>query len=440
MSTFIVGIDFGTAWTKAAVRELAGPSAKPEPVVLNENATGAAKYLLSSQSRDWDSKDPPKVKLLEDSSLAMNVETAALQEAVQATVAALRAAVRHVETTRGGSHDFLLQMGYPAAHDVPLEVVQARYELIAEEACRLVSTAHSVAHSKADLDERTAALVYLARANFELHSEPIFIFDGGGFTTHASIVRWRSTLAGYEPGTLLLGAQTVKHGVIGIVSQISAMLDTISSAPKTSSYAVSVMDEVMAGFLRAAEASPLTIDHPREELVPHVLAQTVWKRLQINDLDRPKCVRSVLAAFGEYSRSPLLEEAWEKAWNPSWEHDGRDAKYWNRYRLLMMGGACRIGRSSSSTGRDAIAARLERYQARGRQPTFTEVIYPEVDSRFWPEPNPAQELRDAMPYLFVACGNSIPFTDWPETLTRSPLSPPEKKEYEPPPGYILPTM
>ena len=437
MGTFVVGVDFGTANTKAAVRDTGSAAAKPEPIVLVEAAQGAARYLLPSQSKEWDSKDPPKVKLLEDSSLAMSVENAAVHEAVAATVTALRASAQHIQKTRGGSNKFLLQMGYPAAHDVAIEDVRARYDLIADEACRVVSDKYDVQRSKSDIDERTAALAYLATANFELQNEPLFILDGGGFTTHTSIIRWRGRLAGYEEGTLLLGAQTVKHGAVEIVSKVSAALGAIRGLPNTSTYAVSIIDAVMAGFLRAADAGHRSIDEALETLSPEVSRQTAWRGLNVRQGDQLYCVNAVLAAFGDYSRSPILWKAWSDAWGPAWEHDCRD-NLWARYRLLMMGGACRIGRQSGTQVRDSIAARIDAYQTRTRL-RFTDVIYPETDPRFWPEAKPTQDLKDAMPYLFVACGYSIPFLDWPVELQRSPLPPEEKKEYEAPLGPILPT-
>lgn len=275
MSVFIVGVDLGTANTKAAVRE-PGPHA-PEPVVLDETATGRAKYLLLSQGNDWVGP-PPKVILLEDAKLPANREAGAIVEAIRVTSCALRAAVAHVERTRGGDHEFILQMGYPAAHEVGYEVVRERYELIATESCNAVQarTSARIRVGEFALDERTAALVHLDRMNFEFANEPIFIVDAGGYTTHMFIIRWRTAFANYETGMLPLGGQTVRHGVVRIVDTVQSLLHAIGGNRATAGMAVHVIDAVMAGFLSAGRQ----IARCNGELIEETVRRTLWTGLK----------------------------------------------------------------------------------------------------------------------------------------------------------------
>jgi hypothetical protein len=428
MSSFIVGIDFGTANTKATVRE-PGPFA-PEPVVLNEQATGRAKYLLLSQGSDWVGP-PPKVTLLEDAKLPANREAGAIVEAIRVTTCALRAAVTHVQRTRGGDHEFILQMGYPSAYEVGYEVVRERYELTATESCRAVQGKGGmvVRVGEFTLDERTAALVYLDTVNFEFENEPIFIVDAGGYTTHTSIIRWRSAFGGYDTGMLPLGGQTVRHGVVRVVDTVQSLLHAIVGNRATTGTAVRVIDAVMSGFLSSAQ--PLV--RGNNELIREAVQRTVWTNLGVRPEDRSDCCDAVLTAFDVFCADPVLRRAWKDTWGPAYVHD-HGAQYWSTYRLLMMGGACRVGRYTGSATTDPIAQRLAAYQAATKVASFSGVIYPEVDSRFWPNPDAPTELREAIPYLFVACGYSIPHVDWPERLMPAPI--PRHVAREPYPGVI----
>jgi hypothetical protein len=261
-------------------------------------------------------------------------------------------------------------------------------------------------------------LIHLANSRYELSSQPMFLVDGGGYTLHMTIVRWREAHVGQpERGLSVHGGCTALHGMSHVVGSVLNALAAVRRAATTAD-AIEVVEDVMGHMyaeLAFGNAAPGRV--PMVPTLRHTeFAKAVVHRARgAGTLVRQNpelLVESVLTEIATFVSHPLVKHAWRTAWGPAWKHS-MSKRFWEKYPLVMTGGACRIGRTKANGGVDPLAHSLREMQAAVKTADFTDVVYPELDARFWLEERASEALQDAMPYLFVAAGYTYPGLDWP---------------------------
>lgn len=416
MTTYFVGVDFGTIHTKACVR--ADPDVQTTPVVVNDGAVGAARYLWPSSGANWTDQVSPKVLLCGAHDIHPTRENQALQVAAQAVSHCVSRALDHI----GGSDgEVIVQLGLPTQAGITDERAEMRYELIAEQAIALVGD-RRLRRGTRLLDERLAALALLNRARFEFGNGALMVIDGGGWTTHASFLRW---VQEPESRVSLHGSDTVMHGVQDVVRDIARSLRCDEADA----------ERLLDGVAVAAYASC----RDKEALDLAASVQTLGdigamyaRAAGVSTDDAERTVGFVLDELRGYVEHRRLQEVWDFAWRGGWEASP-GSKHYSRYVLLLLGGASRIGRRPGIRLIDPIARRLNQFQ-QDRTIPFTGIVYPEMNRQFWTVFNPLPDA-EAVPYLFVAGGYTLPLPDWPEQLQREAIAlerPREKAHYEMP--------
>lgn len=438
---YYIGVDFGTANTKVCVREDIAQLPSAVPVDLNANST--ARYLLPSTDSSWTDRDPPKVILLQQRT-TINRDHEAMTKAIDVVTRAARSAVEFVRTQTGTSaHEFVLNLGYPSVFEADPGDVVDRYDLIANAVAdslqeSLRSTGASVQLGTFKLDERSAALVHLSKSRYELRTEPMLLVDGGGYTLHMTVVRWRDERDGFgEIGFSVHGAKTVLHGVNQVISSVLNALEAVRPGTSPSDAAEVVEAVLKIAYSEAKFSQGITPDVLSaatlrgEQFVGDVIRRASSSGIACLQRGAPLLVESVLGKFASFVTDPLVAHAWEQVWKSAWLLSPR-MMFWRRFPLLMMGGACRAGRSMESGHRDPLSTTLVELQKRRRVADFTGVIYPELDERFWLDPQPSPELKSSMPFLFVAAGYTHPEPDWPTWIKAEPVPPPPPPSPPPP--------
>ena len=417
MATYFIGVDFGTIHTKACVRENSEEEAAP--VIVNENASGAERYLWPSADAEW-SEDSPKVILCREHDIAPERENRALNAAAAAVTHCIRRALLQIFDSKC---EIIVQLGLPTREGITDELAQMRYELILNYAFDRINDSR-LRQGKPLLDERLAALALLHRARFEFNNEPLMVIDGGGWTTHASLLRWVSWP---EAGVSLHGSETVMHGVQDVVRQIARSLRLNERQGER------VLHDVIAYAYRSCkEVEGLNLQLASSAAQSAEIAASCRREWGLDDREAIRRVQHVLDELKSYVGHRRLKEAWETAWRGGWEASPGQ-RYYQRYRLFLLGGASRIGRTQASGPHDPIARRMQEFQ-KSRTVPFTEIVYPELNPQMWtvfkPRPEP-----EAIPYLFVAGGYTIPLPDWPEQIRREVIphaKPPERPHYHNP--------
>lgn len=436
MSSYFIGVDFGTANTKVCVREDVAKMATP--VEVSPTATDASRYLLRSYGDDWRDREPPKVVLL-GPRVAAELDQRAQKVATSAIVAAARAAISQVERTTGTrAHAFTLNIGYPSTPDAEPGIVATRYKTILRAAVRSLAKeggprGFQVEDGESSMNERVAALQHLSVSNFQLSNTPLFIVDAGGYTTHTTIARWRAAGPGFsQSGLSVHGAATVIHGMSFVVDAVRRAMSAVVGVAKNTD-AILVVDTVMRSVYDTVQYSRRAahFSHPSTWRTPAFVAD-VKKRASAMTLpgsaaSRNYIVGSALAELERFFDNAMLGQAWQQSWTRAWQLS-RFTRFWTTYPLLMTGGACRVGRHSTVASWDPLAVVLQEHQSKVRVTQYSHVVYPELDSRFWPVQQPPNALKAAMPYLFVACGYTHPLPDWPEDVAPAPVNPPPVRE------------
>lgn len=402
MGTFFIGVDFGTVHTKVCVRE--DVSDRPRAVVLNADAIGGNQFLFSSVPPEWRDPAPPKVILCGRDGLDSALEHRALVAAIRAVAHGVRAAIALVDRTEVGRHEFILQLGLPTEDGVMVDAARHRYFLLAEAALREIGDKRA-RFSRQLLDERLATLALLDKAKLQLGTEPILVVDGGGWTTHVSFLRWVSNLAGVS----IHGDSTAKHGIHGVVRRIA------TSIAVDEGDAARALHDVMQSVYANARHERVPLPVPQGD-VPAVEAG--YARLSgRTPAEAQRIVGESLRALGVFVGHHRLRDAWQAAWVGGWSASP-GSRHYATYRLLLAGGAARIGRNATTRKDGPMATQLWQWQGNSGTP-FTGTIYPELDRRFWSfDPVPPSE---AVPYLFVAGGYTHPHIDWPRQLKRTVL-------------------
>ena len=145
-------------------------------------------------------------------------------------------------------------MGYPQDGEVARSDSPARYELALEAADAIVGD-RAVRYNKRPMNERIAPLVSLVKSNFQFQNEALLIVnDGGGWTTHATIVTWVKDGGDGTGRYSQHGAGTVAHGVHPAVTQITKTLS--ARAQLRTLDANAALHSVMASVYREAIRNP----------------------------------------------------------------------------------------------------------------------------------------------------------------------------------------
>lgn len=397
MGTWFIGIDYGTVHTKVCVR--GQEDVWPSPVEHDPDGEGIGRFLIPSARPGWAAKEPPKILLCGRDQLDPQNECAAMHEAVEAVALAVRAAIRHVVAVDGPGCKFILQLGLPTEDGVMVDAARQRYLLVVEAALGRIGDAR-VKPSATLLDERLASLALLDRAKMELSSEALLVIDGGGWTTHLSSLRW--SLATGEASVTIEGDHTATIGVHAVVRELAGRMRLRDGD------AAAVMDGVMRAVYARARDGRIVLDDGADIVARYARAGNLD-----TELARTR-VSAVTSALGRFTGAPGLKEGWSAVWKSTYSR-ARSSAHFKKYRLILAGGAARIGRDVSTMATDPLAQQLTAWQAATTIP-FTDIIYPELDQRFWTfEPAPPEEV---IPYLFVAGGYTIPYLDWPAALKR----------------------
>lgn len=434
MSRYYIGVDFGTANTKVCVREEFAQIATA--VAVHPTAQDAGRYLLQSAALSWTDRDPPKVILLSQKA-AVDRDHAAMNAAIDVVLRAARTAVEFVtESTGTNAHDFVLNLGYPSVFEADKGDVEDRYSLIATDVvtqlARELRLGATIRVGSDCMDERSAALVHLSKSRYELGTAPMFLVDGGGYTLHMTIVRWRAAGDwGGEEGLSVHGASTRLHGTSRVVGGVLNAVDAVRPGA-TPSDAATVIESVLRLAYEHAEFSRAV---PGDTLSTKVLADQAFtggviERARNSNVTSLRgrtelLVKTVLSEFDRFVSAPIIKDAWLEAWESGWKHSA-ERRFWATYPLMMMGGACRAGRQMNSRHRDPLSAAIRGFPPTSA-PGFTSVLYPELDESFGLEGARSPSLQAAMPFLFVSAGYTHPKEDWPvgirpETVPKSPVS------------------
>lgn len=209
------------------------------------------------------------------------------------------------------------------------------------------------------------------------------------------------------------GSETVMHGVQDVVRQIARSLRLADWEAERALH-----DTVVAAYrsLRDSIGMDLRAAMVNDAMVE--ISSNCARAWNMDIKDATRRIKYVLDEFVSYVEHRRLEEVWETAWRGGWSAS-RGEKHYSRYRLFLLGGASRIGRTSGVGCNDPIARRLGELQRRRTVP-FTNVVYPEINPEIWtlfsPQPEP-----EAVPYLFVAGGYTWPLSDWPEQIRREAI-------------------
>lgn len=403
MGSFFIGIDFGTVHTKVCVRE--DVADRPAAVCVNPHGTGTAAYLLRSAPAGWSDRLAPKVVLCGQTEIDCGLEHRAITAATRAVAIGVRAAIAQVERDQPGPHSFILQLGLPTEHGVMVEGARYRYFLAADAALTEVGDSR-VKFCNELLDERLATLALLDKAKLQLGNEPVLVVDAGGWTTHVSLLRWVANPARVS----IHGDSTATHGVQPVVRKIGEALRVDDDA------AADVLDHVVGALYGNALHDEVTLANALQ-LAPG--ANAAYARLHgRSSTEADREFGAVIDALGAFVAHPRLHAAWHQAWAGGWEASPGGAHY-RPYRLLLAGGAARIGRTVRTLKTGPLAAQLRRWQAETSIP-FTGTVYPELDPRFWTfDPAPPPEV---IPYLFAAGGYTHPWVDWPTQMKRTVLT------------------
>lgn len=423
MGRYYIGVDLGTSNTKVCVREEFAQVATA--VAVRDSPEDASGYLLQSAAPTWTDRDPPKVILLSQRA-AVQRDHAAMTAATDVVLRATQAAIEFVTGSTGtNAHDFVLNMGYPSVFEADKGDVEHRYSLIASDVvaqiARQLEASATIRVGSYSMDERSAALVHLSKSRYELRTSPMFVVDGGGYTLHMTIVRWRAAGDwGGEEGYSVHGASTRLHGTSRVVSSVLNAVESVRRGA-TPADAATVIEATLrlayehAEFSGAVPVSTLSARTFREDaLVSGVISRARASSLVCLHSGTDLLVNTVLSEFSQFVLAPLVKDAWLAAWKTGWSISPQ-RRFWETYPLMMMGGACRVGRKMSHRPKDPLSSAIRDFPPQ-TAPAFTEVLYPELDERFWLDGARRPALQAAMPFLFVAAGYTHPIEDWPHGI------------------------
>jgi hypothetical protein len=437
MTTYFIGIDFGTAHTKACVRS--AEELQPIPVVVNPTATGVDRFLLPSAPPNWAFAHAPKVILASAAEEGnLDSENRAIEQGARVVAQAIKAAARQTDQLfpADQAKEFMVSVGIPwDVRDVGDESASihpeaaSRYDLMLERALSLVGDSRVKPTDDAEPEnrfpnERLAPLVVLYQARARFTNEGILLVDSGGWTTHMTIVRW-STVTGSDRYSQH-GQSSTPHGM---GEAVQSLRKTIRDDLRLTISPVEVIQTVMRILYRRAGGTQLDprtwplADRDMKELAA-ALAQEIRRKEDCLDLAK-ETVDDLERYFCHHRIGRAHSAVWQKAWGLS-----PRSMWWRDYRLFLLGGASRMGRVRGERALDPLARVLSDIQQNGETKTnaslrdgrvaFSAVVYPETDPRFLDtfdvrsveRIGPRDGLEEALPYLFVSAGYTWPRADW----------------------------
>jgi hypothetical protein len=418
MGTYFIGIDYGTVHTKVCVREDVAPF--PSAVIVSPKSSGPERFLIPSMGPNWTDRDAPKILLCSKGDNDPRQDARAMNQAVDVLSRAIKSAVAQIDAqapSRG--HTFIVQVGFPSAEGIDTELAKHRYLLAVDQAIDERVKDARVRAEREPLDERAATLALLDKARYQFEDEPLLVIDAGGWTTHASFLRWVKD----PPAFSIHGYETVLHGVQEVVRTIRYSLN----CPEHD--AERALDAVLHAVYMTTNTAEINLVEAQQKTsaVSAALART----RNITSKEAEQLMRFTLPDFHNYVEHARVDAVFLNAWAGGWTATP-GTKHYERYRLVLLGGACRIGRAHGRKTIDPLAAKFKRLQELRRIP-FTDIVYPELNRQFWAfEPQPDES---AVPYLFVAGGYTWPLHDWPASIQRTvlePLRPRERRPWEDP--------